>query len=73
MHPLLRLLKLQVTMGISLGQARHFTFQNPVTKEEHSVVQEGLRKLAGLLPGGSPCPNLQTNSVAIVRTVLAAL
>ncbi|CAE6934611.1 unnamed protein product, partial [Symbiodinium sp. CCMP2456] len=29
-----------VTMGISLGQARHFTFQNPVTKEEHSVVQE---------------------------------
>ena len=26
-------------MGVSLGQARHFTFQNPVTKEEHSVLQ----------------------------------
>ena len=46
--------KLQVTMGVSLGQARHFTFQNPVTKEEHSVIQDGVRNLA-------PRPSLQTN------------
>eukprot|EP00438_Fugacium_kawagutii_P018002 Skav223288 [mRNA] locus=scaffold2998:99781:108989:+ [translate_table: standard] len=28
------------TMGISLGQGRHFAFQNPVNHEEHQVVTE---------------------------------